>query len=136
MAEVIPATHVYYSTVEGFLTGDPLLLNLRCVAGHITRECNMYNLGILVETCGGTLMNGHWEELIGKVEEFLHATDDPDNNYHMLIQHIIQYSSDGRQRFLRLHVICVQEVIEAMSSSGASGCASTLVDLQYIYMGW
>ena len=75
-------------------------------------------------------MNGHWEELIRKVEELLHATHDPDNNYHMLIQYIIQYTSDGRQRFLRLHVICVQEVIEAMSSSGASGCALALVDLQ------
>ena len=33
--------------------------------------------------------------------------------------------------FLRLHVIkCVQEVIEAMLSSSASGCASALVDLQ------
>jgi len=83
------------------------------------------------KACAGTLMNGHWKELIGKVEELLHATDHPDN-YHMLIQHIIQYSSDGRQRFLRLHVICVQEVIEAMSSSGASGCASTLVDLRQL----
>ena len=48
-------------------------------------------------------------------------------------------SSDGEQRlesFLRLHVRKrVQSVIKAMSSSGASGCASTLVDLQYIYMG-
>ena len=42
MAEVIPATHVYYSTVEGFVTSDPLLLNLRCVAGHIERERHMY----------------------------------------------------------------------------------------------
>ena len=43
-------------------------------------------------------------------------------------------SSDGEQRlesFLRLHVRKrVQSVIKAMSSSGASGCASTLVDLQ------
>ena len=62
-----------------------------------------------------TLMNGHWEELIGKVEELLHATDDPDN-YRMHIQYIIQFSSDGLQRlksFLRLHVRrCVQAVIE------------------------
>jgi len=29
--------------------------------------------------CGDSLMNGHWEELIGKVKELLHATDDPDN---------------------------------------------------------
>ena len=140
MAEVIQATKAYYSTVEGFVTSDPLLLNLRWVACHIKREYNIYNIGGVlgrknVEACVDILMNGHWEELIGKVEELLHATHDPDNNYHMLIQHIIQYSSDGRQRFLRLHVICVQEVIEAMSSSGASGCASTLVDLQYIYMG-
>ena len=58
----------------------------------------------------------------------------PDNNYRILIQHIIQYTSDGQQRlesFLRPHVIkCVQGVIEAMSSSSASGCALALVDLQ------
>ena len=46
-------------------------------------------------TCRNTLMNGHWEELIGKVEEFLHATDNPDN-YRMRIQQIIRSSSDGR----------------------------------------
>ena len=78
-------------------------------------------------------MNGHWEELIGKVEELLHATDDPDN-YHVHIEAIIQYSSDGRQHFesfLRLHVRKrVQGVIKAMSSSSPSGCASTLVDLR------
>jgi len=86
-------------------------------------------------------MNGHWEELFGKVEELLHATDHPDN-YRMLIQEIIRWSSDGRQRLesctyrnkqqqLRLHVIYhVQGVIGAMSSSGASGCVLTLVDLQ------
>ena len=100
----------YYSTVEGFLTSDPLLSNLRRVAGHIMRERGMYNFdgggvfGKNREACGDSLMNGHWEELIGKVEELLHATDHPDNNYHMLNQHIIQYSSDGRQRFLRLHL--------------------------------
>ena len=43
MAEVIQATKAYYSTVEGFVTGDPLLLNLRRVAGHITRERDIYN---------------------------------------------------------------------------------------------
>ena len=78
-------------------------------------------------------MNGHWEELFRKVEELLHATDHPDN-YRMHIRQIIRSTSDGRQRlesFLKLHVRkCVQDVIEAMSSSGASGCASTLVDLQ------
>jgi len=26
-------------------------------------------------------MNGHWEELFGKMEELLYATDDP-HNYH------------------------------------------------------
>ena len=134
MAEVIQATKAYYSTVEGFVTGDPLLLNLLGrVAGHIKRERGMYNLGILVGACGDTLMNGHWEELFGKVEELLDATDDPDN-YRMLIRLIIEYSSDSRQRlesFLRPHVIeCVQGVIEAMLSSSASGCASALVDLQ------
>jgi len=79
-------------------------------------------------TCGDTLMNGHWEELIGEVEKLLHATDHPDN-YRMHIQYIIQFSSDDLQRlksFLRLHVRrCVQEV---MSSSDASGCALALVD--------
>ena len=138
-AELVRATKAYYSTVEGFVTGDPLLLNLRRVAGHITRERGMYNLGMYnlgilhVETCGGILMNGHWEEFFGKVEELLHATDDPDN-YRMHIRQIIRSTSDGRQRlesFLRPHVIeCVQGVIEAMLSSSASGCASALVDLR------
>jgi len=83
------------------LTSDPLLLNLRRVAGHITRERNIYdfnggfdlyekNMG----TCGDTLMNGHWEEFFGKAEELLYATDDPDN-YCVHIQYIIQFSSDG-----------------------------------------
>jgi len=141
MTELVQATKAYYSIVEGFVTSDPLLLNLRRVAGHITRERGMYNLGMYnlgmynlgilhVETCADTLMNGHWEELFGKVEELLHATHDPDN-YHVHIEAIIEWSSDGRQHFesfLRLHVI--QCVIEAMSSSSASGCASALVDLQ------
>jgi len=140
MAELVQATKAYYSTVEGFVTSDPLLLNLRRMAGHIKRERGVYDFAgghNLVwkngQACGDTLMNGHWEELIRKVEELLHATDHPDN-YDMHIEAIIKYSSDGRQRlksFLRLHVIkCVQEVIEAMSSSSASGCASALVDLQ------
>ena len=140
MAELVQATNVYYSTVEGFVTGDPLLLNLRRVAGHITRERDMYVFrggGVLVwknvDACVDTLMNGHWEELFGKLEELLHATDHP-HNYRMLIQAIIKYSSGGRQRlksFLRLHVRrCVQDVIEAMSSSSASGCELALVDLQ------
>ena len=43
MAELIQATKAYYSTVEGFVTSDPLLLNLRRVAGHITRERDIYN---------------------------------------------------------------------------------------------
>ena len=139
MAELVQATKAYYSTVEGFLTSDPLLLNLRRVAGHIVREGGMYNFAgghVLVwkngDACVDSLMNGHWEELIGKVEELLHATDHPDNNYCMLIQRIIDCSSDGRQQFksvLRSHMIkCVQGVIEAMSSLGAS--ASALVDLQ------
>ena len=58
-------------------------------------------------TCANTLMNGHWEELFGKVEELLHATNHPGNNYRMLIQQIIQYSSDGEhclESFLKLHV--------------------------------
>ena len=138
-AKCIQATKAYYSTVEGFVTSDLLLLNLRRVAGHIERERGMYNFGsggILRKkntgTCGDSLMNGHWEELFVKLEELLHATHDPDN-YRMLIQHIISWSSDGRQRlksFFKLYVIKrVQGVIEAMSSSGMSGCASALVDL-------
>ena len=95
------------------LTSDLLLSNLRCVAGQIMREHNIYNFNSgfdLYEknmgTCGKSLMNGHWEELIVKVEELLHATDDPDN-YYVLIRLIIQYTSDGLQRlesFLKLHV--------------------------------
>jgi len=132
IAELVQATKAYYSTVEGFITSDPLLLNLRRVAGHITRERGVYIINFLhMPTCANTLMNGHWEELIGKGEELLHATDDPDN-YHVHIEAIIQ--SDGRQRlesFLRLHVRKrVQGVIEAMSSSSASGCALALVDLR------
>ena len=103
MTELTQATKAYYSTVEGFLTGDPLLLNLRRVADHITREHDMYNFAggnVLdrtnVEACANTLMNGHWEEFFGKVEE-LHATDHP-HNYHMLIQQIISWSSDGQQQ--------------------------------------
>ena len=140
MTELTQATKAYYLTVEGFVTGDPLLLNLRRVAGHIKRERDMYVFrggGVLDwkkgEACGDSLMNGHWEELIGKVEELLHATDDP-HNYHVHIERIIRSTSDGRQRlksFLRLHVIkCVQGVIKTMSSSSASGCASALVDLR------
>jgi len=100
MAELVQTTKAYYSTVEGFVTSDPLLLNLRRVAGHITRERGMY-VRVLdwknVEACGDTLMNGHWEELIGKVEELIYATDDPDN-YHMLITAIIDCNFDGEQR--------------------------------------
>jgi len=135
MAERIQATKAYYSTVEGFVTSDPLLLNLRRVVGHIMRERDICDIGSVLErkngkACVDTLMNGHWEELFGKVEELLDATDHSDNNYRMLIQLIIQFSSDGRQ-LLRLHVIkCVQGVIKAMSSSSASGCALALVDLQ------
>ena len=140
MAELIQATKVYYLTVEGFVTSDPLLLNLGCVAGHIIRERDMYDFArgsFLGDKNGGvcadTLMNGHWEELIGKAEELLHATDHPDN-YCRLIQQIILSSSDGFQHlndFLRLHLIkCVHSMIETMSSSSTSGCASTLVDLQ------
>ena len=99
MAERIQATKAYYSTVEGFVTSDPLLLNLRRVVGHIMRERDICDIGSVLErkngkACVDTLMNGHWEELFGKVEELLHATDDPDN-YHMLIKSMIWYSSDG-----------------------------------------
>jgi len=137
MAELIQATNVYYLTVEGFVTSNPLLLNLRHVAGHIMRERDMYNISFLsrknMEAYADTLMNGHWEELFGKVEELLHATDDPDN-YHVHIKAIISWSSDSRQHlksFLRLYMrMHVQGVIEVMSSSSASGCALALVDLR------
>ena len=66
MNELTQATKAYYSTVERFPTSDPLLSNLRCVAGHIERERSMYvfrSRDILreknVEACGATLMNGH-----------------------------------------------------------------------------
>ena len=122
------------------LTSDLLLSNLRYVAGHIIRERDIYDFNggfNLYEkntgTCGDSLMNGHWEELFGKLEKLLHATDDP-HNYRMLIQRIIEWSSDGEQHlesFLRLHVRKhVQGVIKAMLSSSASACASALVDLQ------
>ena len=140
MAELVQATKAYYSTVEGFVTGDPLLLNLRRVADHMKRERDMYVFaggGVLErkngKACADSLMNGHWEELIGKVEELLHATDHPEN-YRMHIRQIIEYTSDGQQRlesFLRPHVRKrVQGVIKATSSSSASGCASALVDLR------
>jgi len=95
IAELIQTTKAYYSTIEEFVTSNPLLSNLRCVAGHIMRECDIYNfneenMGI----CGDSLINGYWEELIGKVEELLHITDYPDN-YYIYIQHIILYTSDG-----------------------------------------
>jgi len=121
MTELVQATKAYYSTVEGFFTSNPLLLNLRRMAGHIERERGVYDIGYIlqknIEACGDSLMNGHWEweELFGKVEELLHATDDPDN-YRMHIRAITQFSSDSRQHlksFLRPHVRKrVQGVIE------------------------
>ena len=77
--------------------------------------------------CRDTLMNSHWKELIGKVEELLHATDHPENNYYIYIQQIIQYSSDSEQCFKSFFKLYI---IEAMLLLSASGCASTLVDLQ------
>ena len=77
------------------LTSNPLLLNLRHVAGHIARELGMYIRDILdwknIEVYQDSLMNGHWEVLFKKVEELLHARDDPDNCC-MHIQYIIQFS--------------------------------------------
>ena len=94
------------------LTSDLLPSNLRRVVGHITRERDIFDFNSGFDlykkntgTCRDTLMNGHWEELIGKVEELLHAANHPDN-YRMHIQYI-QFSSDGLQRlksFLNLHV--------------------------------
>jgi len=43
IAELVQATKAYYSTIERFLTSDPLLSNLRYMAGHIVREHDMYN---------------------------------------------------------------------------------------------
>ena len=48
MVELIQAMKAYYSTVKGFLTSDPLLLNLRHVVGHISREHGMYHETITV----------------------------------------------------------------------------------------
>jgi len=42
MAELIQAKKVYYSTVEGFITSDPPLLNLRRMVDHMKRERHMY----------------------------------------------------------------------------------------------
>ena len=54
---------VYYLTVEGFVTSDLLLLNLRCVAGYIMREHDIYNISFLStkngKICVDSLMNGH-----------------------------------------------------------------------------
>jgi len=101
IAEVIQAIKAYYSTIEGFVTSNPLLLNLKHMAGHITREYDMYIFhsgGILVwknmDACGDTLMNGYWEELLGKLEKLLHATNYL-YTYCMFIQAIIKYSSGG-----------------------------------------
>jgi len=102
MTKLVRATEAYYLTVEGFITSNLLLLNLRYVADHIERERGMHNFSsgyVLVwknrDACADTLMNGHWKELIGKVEELLHATDNPEN-YYRHIQLIIQFSSDSR----------------------------------------
>ena len=45
IAELVQATKAYYSTVEGFITSDPPLLNLRRVADHMERERHMYVYG-------------------------------------------------------------------------------------------
>jgi len=66
MAEIIQATKAYYLTVEGFLTSNPLLLNLRYLVGHVEREHDIYdfNGGFNLykrntRMCEDTLMNGH-----------------------------------------------------------------------------
>jgi len=134
IVEYIQATRVHYSTVEGFLTSDPLLLNLRRVAGHIVREHDMNDGRVLcrknLEACGEILMNGHWEELFNKMEELLHTTDDPDN-YCMHIRPIIGCSPDGVRRFNSFLTLYVKKRMkEVMSSSDASGRASTLINIQ------
>ena len=55
-----------------------------------------------METWAEILMNGHWEEVFGKVEELLYATDDP-HNYHRHIWHSIRLW--WSTALLRLHVI-------------------------------
>jgi len=99
IAKLVQATKVYYLTVKVFVTSDLLLLNLRCVAGHITRECHIYVFGGRVTATNikahrDTLKNSYWRELIWKVEKLLYATDNLDN-YCMHIQYIILYTSDG-----------------------------------------
>ena len=99
IAKLVQATKVYYLTVEIFVTSDSLLLNLRCVAGYITRGCNIYVFGGRVTATNikahrDTLKNSYWRELIGKVEKLLYATDNLDN-YCMHIQYIILYTSNG-----------------------------------------
>jgi len=51
------------------------------------------------EACVDSLMNGHWEELIGKVEELFDATDHPDN-YRMHIQPIVLMINSTSKAFL------------------------------------
>ena len=52
----------------------------------IKREHGLYGRSISMnlsmkngKACVDSLMNGHWEELFGKLEELLHATDHPDD---------------------------------------------------------
>ena len=99
MAKLVQATKVYYLTVEIFVTSDSLLLNLRWVADHITRGCNIYVFGgrvtaINIKAHRDTLKNSYWRELIGKVKKLLYTTDNLDN-YCMHIQYIILYTSNG-----------------------------------------
>ena len=91
IAELIQVKKVYYLTVEEFVTSNPLLLNLRHMIDHLKRGHHMYifsSEGFLhienEKVCKDTLMNGHWEELVGKVKKFLYATDHPDK-YHVHI---------------------------------------------------
>lgn len=136
MAKYIQVIKVYYLTVERFLTSNPLLLDLRYIASHITREQDMYNFnsrGFLnnnMKVYKDSLMNRYQKKLIGKVEELLYTTDNPDN-YSILIQQIILLSSNSQQYFFRLYIIkYVQDMISAMLSLDASSCTLTLVNLQ------
>ena len=93
-----PAIHCYW-------TSDAWQVTSRELGMYIGDDLDWKNR----EACGDSLMNGHWEELIGKVEELLHATDHPDN-YLMHIQYIILYTSDGLQR-LKAFLSCTWESV-------------------------
>ena len=76
----------------------------RHVADHIMRECDIG--GILCRknlmTCAHTLMNGHWEGLVGKVEELLQATNHPECSSNKLFDAVLIVNST-----LKAFVSCI-----------------------------